>query len=80
MTDEKRTGADELLDHIAQCHPEVTGLIAAQSGSLDDQVAEMVAQGWTVETVELVAGKRVRIMTPPPTSEPAEDERDGGAS
>lgn len=64
---EKRTGADRLLDYIQQNHPDVAALIASQSGPLNGQVAELVARGWTVESVEYVEGKRVRILTPPPS-------------
>ena len=63
--DEGRSGAEVLLNHIEQHHPEVVGLVAAQSGSLNDEVADMLAKGWTVERVEYVAGKRLRIMRPP---------------
>lgn len=65
----ERTGADVFLDHIEQCHPEVGALVVAQSGSLDEQIAQMVAEGWTVERVERVAGKRVHIMNPPAIEE-----------
>jgi hypothetical protein len=64
-------GADMLLDHIQQCHPEVDALVASQSGPLD--VAELERAGWTVERTEYVAGKRIRIMRAPGT-QPAEDE------
>lgn len=56
---------EALLAYIAEHHPDVKGLVASQSGPLDDQIAELVAQGWTVEQVEHVAGKRLRIMRPP---------------
>lgn len=74
-----RLGVDVLLDHIAEHHPEVKGLVVSQAGPLNDQVAEMVAKGWAVERVEYVAGKRVRIMRPP-AGETADAETHGGRS
>jgi hypothetical protein len=61
------SGADMLLDHIQQCHPDVKALVASQSGPVD--VAELERAGWTVERTEYVAGKRVRIMRAPDTTE-----------
>lgn len=60
------SGADLVLDHIANC-TDVGALVVAQSGSLHEQVAEMVADGWTLDDrVDYVAGKRIRYLTPPP--------------
>ncbi|MFV2172401.1 hypothetical protein ACFHW2_11535 [Actinomadura sp. LOL_016] len=74
----QKSGADLLLDHIETCHPDVAGLVAAQSGALTNEVAEMERQGWTVESTEYVAGKRVRIMRPPSSAPTDGEEADRG--
>ncbi|MEU4578975.1 hypothetical protein [Nonomuraea sp. NPDC023979] len=70
----EQNGADLLLDHIQQCHPQVEALVASQSGPVD--VAELERAGWTVERTEYVAGKRVRIMRAPDTRATREENPD----
>lgn len=62
----RQDGARVLLEHLTTCHP--VGAVIAIDGNGDDMVARMLAAGWTWTPgtqTELVAGKRVRYLTPP---------------
>ncbi len=63
------TTADELAEHLVECHAGVSALVC-QEGSADEQVNLLVEQGWTLDPhIEYVAGKRIRLLTQP-TGEP----------
>jgi hypothetical protein len=64
-----RTGdaspAGQLVDHLAECR-KADALIVVD-GSADQEIAAMLAAGWTLDDgAEVVAGKRIRMMHPPP--------------
>lgn len=68
MTD-PAAGVDALVSHLTECR-KVDAVIAAD-GNADDLVSRMIADGWTYDGVEYVAGKRIRYLTPPPGVLPA---------
>lgn len=54
----------ELVKHLIECRKVDAAIV--QDGDADDLVARLIADGWTYEGVEYVAGKRVRYLIPPP--------------
>jgi hypothetical protein len=56
--------AEELVEHLKECRK--VDVAVVKDGNADDLVARMIAEGWTYDGVEYVAGKRVRYLTPPP--------------
>lgn len=67
-TDPPPSPAAALAEHLTTCHP-VSAAIVMQSGSADPEVAKLLAAEWTYESVEYVAGKRIRYLRPPRTEE-----------
>lgn len=66
-----RHPADVLVEHLRECRNASAAVVF--DGSADATVEAMIAAGWTLGVTEYVAGKRVRMMTPPPadtTTEP----------
>jgi hypothetical protein len=64
-----RTGdgspASQLADHLAECRK--ADALVVVDGNADQIIADMIAAGWTLaEGAEVVGGKRIRMMTPPP--------------
>jgi hypothetical protein len=75
------TGADIVADHLANCAGAGAALVM-QSGSADDLIVTLLAAGWTWSDrpTEVVAGKRIRYLTPPPdVAERILSKRDGAA-
>lgn len=69
MTADEQDGAEVLADHIRDCRPDLKGLVVMQSGSADEIVERMLAEGWTYAAdTEHVAGKRIRTLQPPSQS------------
>jgi hypothetical protein len=64
MSDERKTGAEALVEHLVECR-DVTAAVVVD-GNADELVAKMLAEGWTFEGTEHVEGKRVRYLVPPP--------------
>lgn len=60
-------GADIVADHLANCAG-VGAAIVMQEGSADEVIATLLAAGWewSGQPTEVVAGKRIRYLTPPP--------------
>lgn len=64
---EPRHPADVLVDHLRDCLGATAAVVF--DGSADATVEAMLAAGWTWDgTFDYVAGKRIRMMTPPPTT------------
>lgn len=58
-------GPQVLADHIEQC-TDVDAVLVMHTGSGDDVVATLLAQGWRLdEQVDYVAGKRIRTLVAP---------------
>ena len=56
-----------LVEHVGR---NAQAVIATQQGPADEEIAAMVAAGWTLsDQVDHVAGKRIRYLTPPPTAQ-----------
>lgn len=59
------TTAEEMAEHMAECSPGKAAIVA-HTGSADEVVEKMVAEGWTLDPhIEYVAGKRIRTLTAP---------------
>jgi hypothetical protein len=57
--------AAQLVDHLATCRK--ADALVVVDGNADQIIADMIAAGWTLaEGAEVVGGKRIRMMTPPP--------------
>lgn len=65
--DGARHPADVLVDHLRDCLGAKAAVVF--DGSADATVDAMIAAGWTLGETHHVAGKRVRMMTPPPAQE-----------
>lgn len=57
-------GADELAKHLAECRGVAAAVVA--DGDATAVVHQMLADGWTYHGEEVVEGKRVRYLVPPP--------------
>jgi hypothetical protein len=57
-------GPQAVVDHLTRVHPVGASLVV--DGSADEQIACLVAAGWTVDTqADFVGGKRIRYLHPP---------------
>lgn len=62
-------GPQAVLDHLTRVRPVDASLVV--DGSADEQIARLLAAGWTIEQrVDLVAGKRIRYLHPPAADSP----------
>ena len=62
--------ADAIVEHLTECTEADAVLVV--DGNADDIVTRMVAEGWTLrERIDLVVGKRIRFLEPPPECEEA---------
>jgi hypothetical protein len=65
MTTHQDGPAQALADHLAECTGADAAVVA--DGNADDIVASLIAAGWTLDDgAEFIAGKRIRMMHPPP--------------
>ncbi len=60
-----RHPADALADHLRDCLGAKAAVVF--DGSADATVAAMLAAGWTLGATDYRYGKRIRMMTPPPS-------------
>lgn len=59
------SGVDVLVEHMTQCVKPDAALVV--DGSADTLIANLLTAGWTWDgNVEVVAGKRIRNLVPPP--------------
>jgi hypothetical protein len=65
MRHESEDPAQAVAEHMAECMGPGPALVVDGNG--DEVVAGLVAAGWVLEDrVDVVAGKRIRLMHPPP--------------
>lgn len=65
MTDEPKSGADIVAAYLKDCVKADAAIVV--DGSANETIARMLAEGWTWDgTAEVVAGKRIRVLVPPP--------------
>lgn len=65
MSTSKEEALDNLIEHLKEC-VKADAVIAAD-GNADEIVQSMLDAGWTWDgKVEVVSGKRIRVLSPPP--------------
>jgi len=57
-------GPEALVEHLKECRQVDAAVVA--DGDATELVERLIAEGWTYEGVEYLAGKRVRYLVPPP--------------
>jgi hypothetical protein len=63
---ESENPADVLVEHMAECTDAKAAIVV--DGNADEIVDRLVEAGWTLQDrVDVLVGKRIRFMSPPPT-------------
>lgn len=64
LKDGAKANMDALVDRLKE--KAAAALILHEPGNLDDQVDQLLSEGWTLTGTEVVGGKRIRYLEPPP--------------
>lgn len=60
----ERRPAEIVAEHMAECTDAQAAIVV--DGNADSVIANLLADGWTLkERVDLIAGKRIRFVSPP---------------